>query len=72
MEEPTEPTPGTVIAQVGQQDVEKDPSEPKEGTASETEVKGTTAQEEGTRRVVLVTMEPEKSTEVIVKPPENR
>ena len=70
MEEPTEPTPGTVIAQVGQQDVEKDPSEPKGGTASETEVKRTTAPEEGTRRVVLVTMEPEKSTEVIVKPPE--
>ena len=55
MEEPTEPTPGTVIAQVGQQDVEKDPSEPPE---------------EGTRKVVLVTMEPEESTEVIVKPPE--
>ena len=70
MEEPTEPTPGTVITQVGQQDVEKDPSEPKEGTASETEVKGTTAPEEGTRKVVLVTMEPEESTEVIVKPPE--
>ena len=34
------------------------------------EVKGTTAPEEGTRRVVLVTMEPEESTEVIVKPPE--
>ena len=54
MEEPTEPAPGTVIAQVEQQDVEKDPSEPKEET----------------RRVVLVTMEPEESTEVIVKPPE--
>ena len=54
MEEPTEPAPGTVIAQVGQPDVEKDPSEPREET----------------RRVVLVTMEPEESTEVIVKPPE--
>ena len=54
MEEPTEPAPGTVIAQVEQQDVEKDPSEPREET----------------RRVVLVTMEPEESTEVIVKPPE--
>ena len=54
MEEPTEPAPGTVIAQVEQQDVERDPSEPREGT----------------RRVVLVTMEPEESTEVIVKPPE--
>ena len=53
-EEPTEPAPGTVIAQVEQQDVEKDPSEPREET----------------RRVVLVTMEPEESTEVIVKPPE--
>ena len=54
MEEPTEPTPGTVIAQAGQPDVEKDPSEPREET----------------RRVVLVTMEPEESTEVMVKPPE--
>ena len=54
MEEPTEPAPGTVIAQAGQPDVEKDPSEPREET----------------RRVVLVTMEPEESTEVIVKPPE--
>ena len=54
MEEPTEPAPGTVIVQVGQPDVEKDPSEPREET----------------RRVVLVTMEPEESTEVIVKPPE--
>ena len=54
MEEPTEPAPGTVIAQAGQPDVEKDPSEPREET----------------RRVVLVTMEPDKSTEVIVKPPE--
>ena len=70
MEEPAEPTPGTVIAQVGQQDVERGSSEPREGTASETEVKGTTAPEEGARRVVLVTMEPEKSTEVIVKPME--
>ena len=54
MEEPTEPAPGTVIAQVEQQDAEEDPSEPREET----------------RRVVLVTMEPEESTEVIVKPPE--
>ena len=54
MEEPTEPAPGTVIAQVEQQDAEEEPSEPKEET----------------RRVVLVTMEPEESTEVIVKPPE--
>ena len=54
MEETAEPAPGTVIAQVGQPDVEKDPSEPREET----------------RRVVLVTMEPEESTEVIVKPPE--
>ena len=54
MEEPTEPAPGTVIAQAGQPDVEKEPSEPREET----------------RRVVLVTMEPEESTEVIVKPPE--
>ena len=54
MEEPTEPAPGTVIAQVGQPDVEKDTSEPSQET----------------RRVVLVTMEPEGSTEVIVKPPE--
>ena len=54
MEEPTEPAPGAVIAQAGQPDVEKDPSEPREET----------------RRVVLVTMEPEESTEVIVKPPE--
>ena len=60
MEEPTEPAPGTVIAQVGQQDAEKDPSEPREDP---------TPREE-TRRVVLVTMEPEESTEVIVKPPE--
>ena len=54
MEEPTEPAPGTVIAQVEQQDAEEEPSEPREET----------------RRVVLVTMEPEESTEVIVKPPE--
>ena len=54
MEEPTEPAPGTVIAQVEQQDAEEEPSEPREET----------------RRVVLVTMEPEGSTEVIVKPPE--
>ena len=60
MEEPTEPAPGTVIAQVGQQDAEKEPSEPREETAPKGE----------TRRVVLVTMEPEESTEVIVKPPE--
>ena len=60
MEEPTEPAPGTVIAQVGQQDAEKEPSEPREETAPKEE----------TRRVVLVTMEPEESTEVIVKPPE--
>ena len=60
MEEPTEPAPGTVIAQVGQQDAEKEPSEPREETAQKGE----------TRRVVLVTMEPEESTEVIVKPPE--
>ena len=60
MEETTEPAPGTVIAQVGQQDVEKEPSEPREETAPKEE----------TRRVVLVTMEPEESTEVIVKPPE--
>ena len=60
MEEPTEPAPGTVIAQVGQQDAEKDPSEPREETTPKEE----------TRRVVLVTMEPEESTEVIVKPPE--
>ena len=53
-EETAEPAPGTVIAQAGQPDVEKDPSEPREET----------------RRVVLVTMEPEKDTEVIVKPPE--
>ena len=53
-EETAEPAPGTVIAQAGQPDVEKDPSEPREET----------------RRVVLVTMEPEESTEVIVKPPE--
>ena len=44
MEEPTEPAPGTVIAQ----------SEPREEI----------------RRVVLVTMEPEESTESSVKPPE--
>ena len=54
MEEPTEPAPGTVIAQVEQQDAEEEPSEPREET----------------RRVVLVTMEPEEGTEVIVKPPE--
>ena len=60
MEEPTEPAPGTVIAQVGQQDAEKEPSEPRKETAPKEE----------TRRVVLVTMEPEESTEVIVKPPE--
>ena len=54
MEEPTEPAPGTVIAQVEQQDAEEEPSEPREET----------------RRVVLVTMDPEESTEVIVKPPE--
>ena len=54
MEEATEPAPGTVIAQVEQQDAEGEPSEPREET----------------RRVVLVTMEPEESTEVIVKPPE--
>ena len=48
-----------VIAQVGQQ-AEKEPSEPREETAPKEE----------TRRVVLVTMEPEESTEVIVKPPE--
>ena len=53
-EETAEPAPGTVIAQAGQPDVEGDPSEPREVT----------------RRVVLVTMEPEKETEVIVKPPE--
>ena len=53
-QEPTEPAPGTVIAQVEQQDAEEEPSEPREET----------------RRVVLVTMEPEESTEVIVKPPE--
>ena len=62
MEEPTEPAPGTVIAQVGQQDAEKEPSEPRE--------REETAPKEETRRVVLVTMEPEESTEVIVKPPE--
>ena len=60
MEEPTEPAPGTVIAQVGQQEAEKDPSEPKEDTTPKEE----------TQRVVLVTMEPEESTEVIVKLPE--
>ena len=49
-----------MIAQVGQQDADKDPSEPKEDTTPKEE----------TRRVVLVTMEPEESTEVIVKPPE--
>ena len=53
MEEPTEPAPGTVIAQVEQQDAEEEPSEAREET----------------RRVVLVTVEPEESTEVIVKPP---
>ena len=54
MEEATEPAPGTVIAQVEQQDAERESSEPREET----------------RIVVLVTMEPERSTEVIVKPPE--
>ena len=60
MEEPTEPAPGPVIAQAGQQDAEKDRLEPKEDTTPKEE----------TRRVVLVTMEPEESTEVIVEPPE--
>ena len=60
MEEPTEPAPGTVIAQVGQQDAEREPSEPREETTPKEE----------TRRIVLVTMEPEESTAVIVKPPE--